>query len=201
MTNKTEKKCTLCLEIKPLAEFTICIRKKTGKSCISSRCKACCNAANIKRRSENPTYNAEHCKKYHQEHRDIQLQKQRDWRQANLEQERIRNKEWVINNRAKYRASQSDYRNRIIGDGTVTKQVLIDLYNQIQCKYCKEDIPEELRTIDHVVPMAKGGKHTITNLVMACKSCNSMKKDMTVEEFLSRLLRKQNKLLPSVEKK
>lgn len=41
------------------------------------------------------------------------------------------------------------------------------------CVYCgRSDVP---MTVDHVVPLSKGGKHERENVVAACKSCNSRK--------------------------
>jgi 5-methylcytosine-specific restriction endonuclease McrA len=48
-----------------------------------------------------------------------------------------------------------------------------------QCQYCgtQKDL-----TLDHLVPKAKGGKTTWNNLVTACKKCNSLKGDYSLEE-------------------
>lgn len=44
------------------------------------------------------------------------------------------------------------------------------------CHYCgKTFLPEEL-TMDHVVPIIRGGKSIRGNVVPACKECNSRKK-------------------------
>ncbi len=48
-----------------------------------------------------------------------------------------------------------------------------------KCQYCGTS--KEL-TIDHVVPRSKGGKSTWTNLVTACKKCNSRKSDFPLEK-------------------
>lgn len=48
-----------------------------------------------------------------------------------------------------------------------------------KCQYCGKT--KEL-TIDHVLPKSRGGKSTWTNLVAACKKCNSLKGDKTPEE-------------------
>ncbi|NIK73382.1 hypothetical protein FHS56_000868 [Thermonema lapsum] len=47
------------------------------------------------------------------------------------------------------------------------------------CQYCgsKHDL-----TLDHVLPRSRGGKSSWTNLVTACKRCNSKKGDLTPEE-------------------
>lgn len=47
-----------------------------------------------------------------------------------------------------------------------------------KCQYCgtKKDL-----TLDHVIPRSKGGKSTWTNLVTACKKCNSRKGDSSLD--------------------
>ncbi|KAL3824629.1 hypothetical protein ACJIZ3_020658 [Penstemon smallii] len=47
------------------------------------------------------------------------------------------------------------------------------------CQYCSSI---ENLTIDHVLPIARGGKWTWENLVAACAKCNSKKGQKTVEE-------------------
>ena len=37
--------------------------------------------------------------------------------------------------------------------------------------------------IDHIVPRSRGGSHEENNLVPCCVSCNSQKKDKTLEEY------------------
>lgn len=44
-----------------------------------------------------------------------------------------------------------------------------------RCAYCLVVLVEI--TQDHVVPLSRGGSHTIDNVVPACRSCNSKKKD------------------------
>lgn len=55
------------------------------------------------------------------------------------------------------------------------------------CHYCGATfLPEEL-TMDHLVPIVRGGKSTRGNVVPACKECNSKKKYLLPvewEEFL-----------------
>lgn len=43
-----------------------------------------------------------------------------------------------------------------------------------RCWWCGYEKP---LTIDHVVPIVKGGQHDLGNIVAACKSCNSRKRD------------------------
>lgn len=43
------------------------------------------------------------------------------------------------------------------------------------CRYCGGSAPDVALTVDHVVPTALGGSDDPTNLVAACKDCNSGK--------------------------
>jgi 5-methylcytosine-specific restriction endonuclease McrA len=49
-----------------------------------------------------------------------------------------------------------------------------------RCAYCNEVAP---LTMDHVVPISRGGVHSIGNLVPACANCNSTKRHRTVMEW------------------
>ena len=48
------------------------------------------------------------------------------------------------------------------------------------CFYCGMDA----NTIDHIIPVAKGGTDEDGNLVAACKRCNYSKKDRMPVDFL-----------------
>lgn len=54
-----------------------------------------------------------------------------------------------------------------------------------QCQYCGKNA----ENLDHVVPQARGGKHTWDNLVAACRRCNSRKRDRTPEQAGMKLKR------------
>jgi 5-methylcytosine-specific restriction protein A len=62
-----------------------------------------------------------------------------------------------------------------------------------QCHYCRCRFhPSEL-TMDHVVPIARGGHSTKSNVVPACKECNSRKKYLLPvewQEYLDALARR-----------
>jgi 5-methylcytosine-specific restriction endonuclease McrA len=44
------------------------------------------------------------------------------------------------------------------------------------CYYCKEKFPENQLTMDHIVPLIRGGKSKKGNIVTSCKECNNKKK-------------------------
>ena len=63
------------------------------------------------------------------------------------------------------------------------------------CHYCGESFSRRQLTMDHVVPLARGGKSTKGNVVVACKECNNEKKyNIPAETILSAELGKRPKL-------
>lgn len=52
-----------------------------------------------------------------------------------------------------------------------------------RCYYCNAAVhPSEL-TMDHIVPLIRGGKSVKSNIVTACKTCNSQKKHLLPIEW------------------
>lgn len=56
------------------------------------------------------------------------------------------------------------------------------------CYHCEQRFSKELLTMDHLVPVARGGKSTKKNCVVSCKDCNSKKGhllgvEMTLDEM------------------
>jgi len=43
------------------------------------------------------------------------------------------------------------------------------------CYHCEQKFSKELLTMDHLVPIARGGKSTKQNCVVSCKECNTKK--------------------------
>ena len=52
------------------------------------------------------------------------------------------------------------------------------------CYYCGGSFAKKDLTMDHVVPLARGGKSTKGNVVTACKPCNNDKKYYTAAELI-----------------
>jgi len=58
------------------------------------------------------------------------------------------------------------------------------------CYYCNRFVGRENLTMDHVLPLSRGGRSKKGNIVAACKECNSKKKYLLPvewEEYLKRL--------------
>lgn len=51
------------------------------------------------------------------------------------------------------------------------------------CYFCEKKFSREELTMDHLIPLSRGGRSTKKNIVVACKQCNSLKKNQTVAEL------------------
>ena len=51
------------------------------------------------------------------------------------------------------------------------------------CHYCGSIFPPAELTMDHIVPIIRGGKSSRANLVPACKECNNRKKYLLPMEW------------------
>ena len=61
-------------------------------------------------------------------------------------------------------------------DGTITPAVLLALFAEAtQCPYCDSAMRSQDKCLDHVRPIKHGGKHSIANVLVCCRSCNAHK--------------------------
>ena len=76
-----------------------------------------------------------------------------------------------------------------ISDVTPEDFALLDTRHPV-CNYCRRAFvashPLYKRTLDHIIPLSRGGQHILANLVFAHKRCNSQKGDKLPEEWINR---------------
>lgn len=65
----------------------------------------------------------------------------------------------------------------------------IYLRDDFTCQYCARKFTERQLTLDHVMPVVRGGRKNWENIVTACMPCNQRKGDRTPDEAGQRLLR------------
>lgn len=87
-----------------------------------------------------------------------------------------------MENRIKRSRYRSLVANAPVNDLTKV-QVDILFATQEGCFYCGRD--DEPLTIEHLVPLSRGGDHSISNIVLACMDCNRSKGAKTVDEFIT----------------
>jgi 5-methylcytosine-specific restriction endonuclease McrA len=115
--------------------------------------------------------NHTHHKKYAITHKTEIAMRQQIWDRANLEKCRLYC--------SKHRALKYD--NTPINELLTETQweTLLARYDG-HCAYCGK---EAKLTLDHVIPLAKGGKHSIDNVVPACIHCNDSKGARTPRQW------------------
>lgn len=70
-------------------------------------------------------------------------------------------------------------------DGTLHPSALAHLFaTTTECPYCEATLDHTNATLDHLIPVARGGKHSITNAAVACDDCNTRKGAKTPLEFI-----------------
>lgn len=55
--------------------------------------------------------------------------------------------------------------------------------SQGKCYYCDGQFSAKELTLDHIVPLARGGRSSKGNCVAACKECNNKKRDLLPLEW------------------
>ena len=67
--------------------------------------------------------------------------------------------------------------------GYEVREYLLEKWNR-ECAYCHTNqVPLE---VEHIVPKSKGGSNRVSNLTLACNSCNQRKGSQPIEIFLSK---------------
>ncbi len=75
---------------------------------------------------------------------------------------------------------------RVTCDGSLTGAEVQRLFAEAtECAYCGGWLHPRDKTLDHLIPVARGGEHTRENVVVACRSCNSRKGARTPLEFFA----------------
>lgn len=162
------KTCSKCKIAKPTGEFD-----RRGER-YYSQCKSCRRLASLRWKQRN----SEHLKQYRRDNRERLRAGVKKWEDENRERHlEIKRK---LNRREEYKAYyrlRANVRHRAVGSGDFTRDDFFRLVeSQQSCKYCGVAFSEKTPpTIDHVIPLSKGGTHTKDNIVLACKSCNSKK--------------------------
>lgn len=154
-----------------------------------------CQENQDKRRLHRKKYyenNKEKClaknKEYSNLHPDVNKKAIKKYRNKNLEKCKKMIRDWIRNNRSKlthYR-NQRSLRKRTNGGKGISYekwQEMIEGENKF-CFYCG-DYPEKL-TMDHFIPLSKGGKHDISNIVPACMFCNTSKNNQMPLDFMKK---------------
>lgn len=164
------KTCTKCGEEKDLNSFS---RHAGFPDDRSYWCKSCVRINN---------------RKLYETKREELIAYSTKWCQDNRERRRLYSSAWNRNHPDTVQVGVRNRRARLANiEGKITKNEWIALKNKYNntCLKCKRT--DVKLTLDHVIPVSKGGSNTIENAQPLCLSCNSSKHDKTIDyrlEFL-----------------
>jgi len=130
-----------------------------------------------RRRWANPEYRAK-----------IKRQNER-WRLNNKERFAENGRKWRKNNPGKYHALLHKRRARQL-NATVNPQSIqifiegIRKSKSVKCYYCEKPVPGKKAHIDHMMPLSKGGPHSVENLCASCPHCNHTKHSKLIRDWM-----------------
>lgn len=82
--------------------------------------------------------------------------------------------------KGKATSKKQKYMRRALGE--ITQETILELEKENKCYYCGKECKED-KTLDHKLPVTRGGTNSKENLVVACRSCNCSKNNKTEEEY------------------
>jgi 5-methylcytosine-specific restriction endonuclease McrA len=192
----TSKVCSVCKEEKNLSEY---YKKPGGKFGLNARCKPCHTEATMTWAKENTEatmairkrYNSVHKEKiadswseYYDKNKKKISEKKHIYRASNVEKRAEYQKNWNKQNPEK--GVEYAHRRRLRQlDGDIRQftnkdwEYLLRMFRN-SCAYCGS---KGKLTKDHVVPVSRGGRHSVGNIVPACGPCNFSKHDRLIIEW------------------
>jgi hypothetical protein len=133
----------------------------------------------IKRRIKRIDIIAEYNTRYYKEHKKESRERKKEWSKIHGD----RNNHYAKKHNALKRGAP-------IADFTVKQwRELLMEYDNL-CAYCGSD--RKPLQEDHIQPVSKNGNHTKSNIVPACISCNSSKKDKTLKQWKRTIYFREN---------
>lgn len=181
------KVCFSCKKEKTTSDFH---KKKSRQDGLSPYCRSC-TAAKVKanriakglpvigKRQTREERNQKALERYYR-NRDKYLERRSQEYDIVIEIERASR----LRNREKQRPAKNArqrVRNRIVqgGNYVILDKELRRIYNQA-CVACGT---MENLSMDHIIPLARGGSHSVGNLMTLCRSCNASKSKKTIMEW------------------
>jgi len=156
----------------------------------SQPCRKCCNARGKAARLANPEATKQKRRAEYQADKPAAKARAKQWRLANPERVRELNRAKAKTAEGKlatrhhnWQRRSYQYKARVDGSPCVSAKWFEELKakHDHRCYYCWDS--SQPLTMDHIVPLAGGGKHVRENILPSCKSCNSRKSDSLISEW------------------
>lgn len=120
-----------------------------------------------------PNQIKQYMKEYFYKNRQKHIEQSRKWAQNNIDKRLVISQKYRVNHRDRIVIAESKRKQAVVeGDLTTEQWIGIKSVHNQKCAICKK---ETKLTLDHIIPLSKGGKHTASNIQPLCKSCNSRK--------------------------
>lgn len=83
----------------------------------------------------------------------------------------------------------------------ISKKLRFEVFKRdsFTCQYCGRKAPDVVLEVDHITPIAEGGKNTMLNLITSCQECNRGKGKILLTEHQT--LEKERKQLEDMQKR
>ena len=176
------KTCTKCNVYKSLDNF---YKDKRNKDGYRNDCSECCKNRMKKHYNVNSKQKLVYQSVYYRANSQYAIQYAKEWRKNNPEKTKQYHKEYSEKNKEKekirFREKESKRRALKKNNGVfyISKKELNSMLSSA-CVICSSI---ENITIDHIIPISRGGTHGIGNIQPMCLPCNTKKIDKTMSEF------------------
>jgi 5-methylcytosine-specific restriction endonuclease McrA len=116
------------------------------------------------------------------------------WREKNRERlrlyDRMRCKLFPEKNRMRVHIRRSRERNNGIGNTKVIEKWEKSWRKKksVRCYWCGNKFRGAVCRTDHMMPVSKGGRHSIENLVISCNPCNARKYNSLLPEWNAKII-------------
>jgi 5-methylcytosine-specific restriction endonuclease McrA len=128
--------------------------------------------------------NPEYMKRYNEAYRQAHPEYMREYREKNADKARERARAYAQSHPTERAIHEEKRRARKLqADGAFTHQeweALCEYYGYC-CLRCGGRVPEIKLTVDHVIPLSKGGSNSIDNIQPLCYSCNMSKRTKAID--------------------
>ena len=122
-------------------------------------------------------------KEYYLKNKERINRRSTEWGRKNKDKRRITKKRWALKNKEHINFLTKQRIYRLKGaEGRIVKSDVDNLFetNNGKCYYCNINAS---KSIDHVIPISRGGTNYLNNLVPVCISCNSKKGAKLLSEW------------------
>jgi len=143
-------------------------------------------AKEYKRRAESPEYFRNYARQYRAKYpkkvRGWSKKATRKYYATHKEELAAKQRKWQLENPGKVRAYSANRRAlKKQADGSFTAKEFRALCKKYTNKCLCCGSTDESLTVDHVIPLNKGGSNDIDNIQPLCLSCNSRKRDKVID--------------------